>query len=143
MSFGYSVGNCIAGANLTYRLIRALSETRGASIEYQEAIQQLGSIQHTFLQVSQMRASNLLSQATINAASHIVQSSMELIASFLDRTKKYKEMLCGRNNALSVLTGSWQKMGWTLFKNDELKTLSNTLHIKLTAIAVLLSAAQL
>lgn len=143
MSFGYSVGDFIGGANLTYRLIKALSETQGASVEYQEAIHELGSIQQTFLQVSQMKASNVLCQATINAASHIVLSSMELIGSFLERAKKYQRKLSGYNSGSSVVNGSWRKMGWALFKSDELKALRDALHLKLTAIGVLLSSARL
>jgi hypothetical protein len=36
MSFGYLVGDFIAGANITYRLIRVLADSSGASEEYQE-----------------------------------------------------------------------------------------------------------
>lgn len=143
MSFGFSPNDCFAGANLTYRLIRALSETRGASLEYQQAIEELGSIQQTFLQVSQMRASNVLSQATINAASHIVLSSMELIGVFLERTQKYKRKLCGHEGRSSGLATSWHKMGWALFKTEELKALRDALHLKLSAISVLLSSSHL
>jgi hypothetical protein len=91
MSFGYSFGDFVASANLSYRLIRASSETRGASLEYQEAINELASMQHTFLQVGQMRPSSTLSRATINVAPYIVLSSVNLIAEFLEKTKKYRE----------------------------------------------------
>lgn len=142
MSFGYSVGDFIAGANLSYRLIRALTETRGASLEYQEAINELASMQHTFLQVGQMRPSSTLSRATINAASHIVLSSVNLIAEFLEKTKMYREQFCGRASGNAVSDG-WRKMGWVLFKSDELKVLRDSLHVKMTNIALLLSTAQL
>jgi hypothetical protein len=79
MSFGYSIGDFFAGANLSYQLIKALSGTRGACIEYQEAIAELGCLQQTFLQVGRMTTNPNLSPATINAASHIVLSSMSLI----------------------------------------------------------------
>ena len=142
MSFGYSVGDFIAGANLTYRLISALSETQGASIEYQAAIHELGSIQQTFFQVGQMKASNILRQDTINAVSHIVISSLELIGSFLERTKKYRQRFCS-NSGSGLVTDSWRKVGWALFKREELESLRKSLHRKLTAIGVLLSTAQL
>jgi hypothetical protein len=105
MSFGYSVGDFIAGANLSYRLIRALSETRGASLEYQEAINELAAMQYTFLQVGQMRPSSTLSLATINAASHIVLSSINLIAEFLEKPKKYQEQFCGSRSGNTVTDG--------------------------------------
>ena len=142
MSFGYSVGDFIAGANLTYRLISALSETQGASMEYQEAIHELGSIQQTFFQVGQMKASSMLSQATINVASHIVISSLELIGNFLERTKKYRQRFCS-NSGTGLVADSWRKMGWALFKREELESLRESLHRKLTAIGVLFSTAQL
>ena len=140
MSFEFSAGDFIAGSNLTYRLIRALSDTRGASAEYQETILELGSIQQTFLEISRMKESKYLSKATINAASYIILSSIELIGDFLERTKKYRSQFCVKNGSLS---GSWQKLGWVLFKSEELKCLRNALHLKLSSIGVLLSTARL
>ena len=132
----------MAGANLTYRLIRALSDSKGASIEYQEAIQELGSMQHAFLSVSQMRASNILPQSTINAVSHIVLSSVQLIGDFLERTKRYREKLCA-SQELGSISNSWQKVGWALFGSEELRSLRNALHTRLTSIGTLLSVARL
>ena len=73
---------------MTYRLIKALSETKGACIEYQEAMSELGALQQAFLQVGYLRPSHALSQATINAAVYIVLSSVELIVEFLSKTQK-------------------------------------------------------
>jgi len=134
------LGDFIAGANLSYRLIKALSETQGASIEYQEAIAELGSLQQTFLQVGQMKPNPTLSRATINAASCIVLSSVSLIGEFLSKTQKYRERLYGGRSGNTV-SDSWQKMGWVLFKKEELKALKEALHLRLANIAVLLSTA--
>lgn len=142
MSFGYGIGDFIAGANLSYRLIKALSESQGASLEYQEAIAEIASLQQTFLQVSQMRASKTLSQATVNMAEVIVMSSMELIGGFLTKTHKYREQLCGRRSS-SNASASWQKMGWVLFKKEELRQLRDELHLKLSHISLLFATAQM
>jgi hypothetical protein len=88
MSFGYSLGDFIAAANLSYQLIRVLSETKGACLEYQEAMMELGAMQQAFLQVSQMKHSDLLPRATTNSASHIVMSAIDIIADFLERSKQ-------------------------------------------------------
>ncbi|MCJ1240844.1 hypothetical protein MMC14_008848 [Varicellaria rhodocarpa] len=141
-TFGYGVGDFIAGANLTYRLIHALSTTQGTSVEYQDAMQELANIQQTFLQVSQMRISNILSPTTVNAVAHIIISSMEVMGKFLDRTKTYQQRL-GRCSESTMVADSWCRMGWALFKQEELKSLRDTLHMKLSAINVLLSSAQL
>jgi hypothetical protein len=141
MSFGYSVGDFIAGANLSYQLVKALSDSQGASIEYQEAIAEVGSLQQMFLTVSQMRPNRTLCQATINSAQVIVMSSMTLIGAFLDKTRVYRERLCGRGRG-SMLSDSWQKMGWVMFRKDDLRMLRNELHTKLSHISLLLATAQ-
>jgi hypothetical protein len=141
MSFGYSIGDFIAGANLSYRLIKALSETQGAFLEYQEAIAEISNLQQMFLTVSQMRPNSTLSQATINMAQLIVMSSMDLIGAFLATTQKYRERLCGRRTGNGV-SDSWAKMGWVLFKKEELKRLKDELHLKLSHISLLLATAQ-
>jgi hypothetical protein len=142
MSFGYSVGDFIAGANLSYRLVRALSETKGAFVEYQEAIAELGSMQQAFLQVSQMRPSDNLSLATVNAASYIVLSSLKLIGNFLEKTEKYRERLSGRARG-GTISDSWQKVGWSLFGKEEMRSLRDGLHVKLSSLSVLLAVAQM
>ena len=139
MSFGYSVGDFISGANLTYQVIHALSSSTGTCIEYQEAINELGCMQQTFLQVGHLKQSQSLCPATINAVSHLVISSVEIIGKFLERTKLYQRRLSDNRGGMA---GSWQKVGWTLFKKDELMRLRDTLHVRLNAVNVLLSTAQ-
>ncbi|TLS26623.1 hypothetical protein PpBr36_05285 [Pyricularia pennisetigena] len=75
MSFGYSVGDLIAGANMTHKLVRLMSGTSGASVEYQEAMAELCAMQDAFIQISKMhRVSDvrIFPQATVNAVSVIV-----------------------------------------------------------------------
>ncbi|KAK2474509.1 hypothetical protein H9L39_14469 [Fusarium oxysporum f. sp. albedinis] len=139
MSFGYSVGDVIAGANLTYRLIRIMADTEGGSDEYVEAMSELSAMQQAFLQISEIRNHKMLPPATVNAASHIVLSSMGTIAKFLERTKKYQRQL--EDPRASTFQSSWHKVGWTLYKSHELRTLRDALHSRLTSVQVLLSAA--
>ncbi|OBT52271.1 hypothetical protein VE04_07263 [Pseudogymnoascus sp. 24MN13] len=141
MSFGYSIGDFIAGANLSYKLFKALSSSRGATQEYQEAVMEIGAMHQAFLQVGRMTSNPTVSHATINAASCIVLSSMSIIDDFLERTKRYRERLCGRTQG-NMLSDSWQKMGWALFGKEELKALKDALHTKLSSISVLLATAQ-
>ena len=148
MSLGYSVGDFIAGANLTYQLIRVLRGSRGASDEYQEAMLELDSMQKAFLQVSQMKCSQVIPLATINSASFIVMSSMDVIADFLERTKKYQKRLGGGQAYITtpVTPGeladtSWCKIGWALYKKEELRQLCDTLRSRLGSVQLLLSSA--
>ncbi|KAF5975020.1 hypothetical protein FCOIX_7925 [Fusarium coicis] len=139
MSFGYSVGDVISGANLTYRLIRIMADTEGGSDEYVEAMSELAAMQQAFLQISEIRNHKLLPPATVNAASHIVLSSMDTIAKFLERTKQYQRRL--EDPRTSTFQSSWHKIGWTLYKSHELHSLRDALHSRLTSVQVLLSAA--
>jgi hypothetical protein len=141
MSFGYSAGDFLAGANLTYQLIKALSGTQCAFQEYQEALRELGCFQQVFMQVSRMVENPNLNPSTINAASHIVLSAMILIGDFLTKTQRYRERLNGRESG-NAASDSWQKMGWVLFKKDELRALKEALHVKLTSVSLLIDTAQ-
>ena len=66
MSFGISAGDFIAAATLTYKLILALSESSGSSMEYQQLIQDLSCVHRTLLQVEQMKCARQLGQSTVN-----------------------------------------------------------------------------
>ncbi|KAI0887769.1 uncharacterized protein GGS22DRAFT_88928 [Annulohypoxylon maeteangense] len=137
MSFGFGVGDFIAGANLAHKLIRVMTETRGASAEFQEALAEVCGIQQILIQLTQLCRSEVLPRATLNSIAQIVMPSMTTIADFLDRTKHYQEKLSPRGG----LSGSWCKMGWALFRKDELKLLRDTLHSRLSSINTLLAAA--
>jgi hypothetical protein len=89
MSFRFSVGDLIGAANLTYRLSKALRESQNAGEEYRAAIDELGCVQHLFIRVSCLKANRLISQATFQSASYLVIGSMDVIQSFLQRTRKY------------------------------------------------------
>lgn len=134
MSFEYSCGDFIAGAYLSYKLIRALSESQGACIEYQEAIAEITSLQETFILISTMKPSDTLDIATINAASHFVMSSMNMIGDFLVKTREYRRKAKAAGGPFNM--SAWQRMGWVLFKKEELTTLKNDLHQKISNINV-------
>ncbi|KAI1343154.1 hypothetical protein F5Y15DRAFT_278667 [Xylariaceae sp. FL0016] len=137
MSFGFGIGDFIAGANLAHKLIRVMTETRGASLEYQEALAELCSIQQVFIQVTQLSRNEILPKATLNSLAQIIMPSMTTIADFLNKTKHYQIKLSPGGG----LSSSWSKMGWALFRKDELKLLRDTLHLRLSAINTLLAAA--
>ena len=58
MSFGFSVGDFLAVAELAYKLGKALSDTKGAAKEYQELITELNVVHKVLLQVDDLRAAN-------------------------------------------------------------------------------------
>ena len=93
MSFGFSVGDFIGAANLTYKLIGALREHHGAGEEYRGAIDQLGCYQAALMRVSYLERNKSFPRDTFDAGSHMVMQSIEMIQAYLDQTKKYDQKL--------------------------------------------------
>lgn len=93
MTLGFSLGDFIAVAQLAYQLRKALSESKGATEEYRTLIAELDVVHRVLLQVNDLRASNQLPQATVNALLFTVNSTRELIGSFLDSYSAYSSCL--------------------------------------------------
>ncbi|KAI0162369.1 hypothetical protein GGR57DRAFT_498710 [Xylariaceae sp. FL1272] len=138
MSFGYSVGDFITGASLTYQLIQTLSSSRGACSEYQEALVELRAMEQAFIQAGNLIQAKTFAPDTLNGIACIALASIEMIQKFLDRTKDLKIRLghkaCG-------VESSWAKIGWQLFGRDELRILKTQLHERLTSINTLITMA--
>jgi predicted TIM-barrel fold metal-dependent hydrolase len=141
MSFGFSIGDLIGAANLTYTLIKALQGSHDAGDDYRAAVHELGCMQQAFIQVSCLGANQKVSQATFASAAWIVMGAMEIIQKYLDKTKKYDQSLGGLRT--SGIRQNLRKVGWTLYKADEMKKLRETLHARLSSLSVLLAAANL
>ncbi|CAG8975184.1 hypothetical protein HYALB_00004245 [Hymenoscyphus albidus] len=141
MSFGFSVGDFITGANLCYKLFDALSGTQCPFEAYREALSEIGDLQCMFLRVRRIFENQNLPQETLNSASHIVLSSVKWTRRYLERTEKLKKRL-GSDRGASRVSDSWQKIGWSLFGEDELKSLRDQMQLKLSSITLLLTTAQ-
>ena len=140
MSFGFSAGDFIAAATLISKLIVALSESSGSSHEYQQTIQDLACVHRTLLQVEQMKQANQFNQSTLNGLLHEVNSTRKPIMDFLERTEKYRKAL-QQGGSGSTVKDSWRKIGWSLFKKEEILALRDTLQLRLLSINILLSTA--
>lgn len=141
MSTDFSVGELIGAANLTYRLIKALHGSHDAGDEYRAAINELGCVQQALVRVSCLGSNKNFPRATFDSASCLVMGSMDIIESFLNRTKKYDRRLGSLGSP--GFSQTWRKVGWTLFKAEEMKFLRDTLRTRLSALGILLAAANL
>lgn len=93
MSFGFSVGDFLAVAQLAYQLGKALSDTKGAAKEYQELIAELNVVHKVLLQVEGLRAANQLATATVNALLFTVNTTNVAMETFLDDHAAYDKSL--------------------------------------------------
>ena len=142
MSFGFSVGDFVAGASLAYDLIIALSSSRGSSMEYQQLIQQLYIMHKTCMHVEQIRSSNQMTHATLNATVLIVKNISKQIEAFLRKTEKYRKSLRAGGSG-SIAKDAWRKVGWSLFKPTEVKKLKEDLQSAMSQLGTLVSLAGL
>jgi hypothetical protein len=141
MSFGFSVGDLIGAANLTYKLIAALRENHDAGEEYRDAIDELGCYQTALMKVSCLARNPSVSRDTFDAASHMVMQSMDMIQSYLDQTKKYDQRL-GKAEPSGFRYGV-RKIRWTLLKADDMKKLRESLQRRNAGLQLLLQCAGL
>jgi len=121
MSFGFSVGDFLAVAQLAYQLGKALSDTKGAAKAYQELITELNVVHKVLLQVDDLRAANQLAQATLNALLFSVNTINVAMETFLEEHAAYTESLKpeGSGNPVKdiVMRGKWstqmpEKASW-------------------------------
>jgi hypothetical protein len=111
MSFGFSVGDILSGATLAYRLYQSLSSTKGSAQEYRELIAELNVVHKVLMQVDQLRASNQLAQATLNAMLFIVNSASEAMETFILNNEGYGESLKAGGSG-NVVKDGWRKGKW-------------------------------
>jgi hypothetical protein len=118
MSLGFSVGDILGGASLAYQLCNALSETKGSSRDYQQLIAELNVVHKVLIQVEQLRVSNQLAQATLNALLFITNAANEAMEVFLADHEKYTESL-KRGGSGNLLKDSWRKGKWAFEMETE------------------------
>ena len=93
MSFGFSVGDFVATAQLAYTLGTALSDSKGAAKVYKDLIAELNVVHKVLLQVDELRAANQMAKATVNALLFTVNTTNVVMETFLDEHEGYEKSL--------------------------------------------------
>ena len=108
-----SIGEIVTAAKIVHSIYKALSDSMGASYDYQCLIAELRSFEQalktvelaiTFAHPTGSDALNIAAETT---------TCVELLKRFDDRIRSYQKALGGRKGA------SWRKIGWSLFKAEE------------------------
>ena len=108
-----SFGDIVTAVDIVHSIYKALSDSMGASYDYQCLIMELRSFEQALKIVDLAIA---VAPPTGRDAFDIATettTSLELLKKFDDRIKSYQKALGGRKGA------SWRKIGWSLFKADE------------------------
>ena len=108
-----SIGEIVTAAKLVHSIYKALSDSMGASYDYQCLISELRSFERALKIVDYaITVAPPTGRDALNIAAETT-TCLELLKMFHDRIKSYQKALGGRKGA------SWRKIGWSLFKADE------------------------
>jgi hypothetical protein len=108
-----SIGDIVTVANIVHSIYKALSDSTGASYDYQCLITELRSFEQALKFVDVViTAAPPTGRDAFDIAAEIT-TCLELLTTFHDRIRSYQKALGGRKSA------SWRKIGWSLFKADE------------------------
>jgi hypothetical protein len=138
-----SLGDILAIAQLEFNLAKTLSASRGSSAEYQELISELHSLSSALeglhRQLSDQPPNRLhLDYSTENAIKFSLEKCRTLMNDFHERVKGYEKAL-QKGGSGSKMRDSWRKIGWGIFKREDVVDLKNKLMEQKTTINLMLS----
>jgi hypothetical protein len=108
-----SFGDIVTAASIVHSIYKALSDSMGASYDYQYLIMELRSFEQALKIVDlAITAATPSGRDTLDIAAEIT-TCLELLKTFYDRIRSYQKALGGGKGA------SWRKIGWSLLKADE------------------------
>ena len=111
-----SIGDIVTAAKIVHSIYKALSDSMGASYDYQCLITELRSFEQALKFVDVViTAAPPTGRHALDIAAEIT-TCLEILKTFDDRIRSYQKALGGRKGA------SWRKIGWSLFKADEVAT---------------------
>jgi hypothetical protein len=138
MSFGYSVGDVIAIGSLLFKIGATLRDSTGSSADYQELVLRFDCFEQLLKTVRRQIASSQLPRPAAHAIIGHVSKCEPLLRKFDTTTEKYKKSL-SRGGSGKKLKDSWRKIGWGMYKRDEILELYEGLGTQMDAINLLLS----
>jgi hypothetical protein len=117
-AFGFSVGDFIACINLVNDLIRALSDSAGAKLQYQRLITELINLKSALTEVRQLKVEESQASQKI-ALEQVAFQCQKTIETFLTENAKFKTTLAAQTTSSNW---SWRanlhKIQWAMCKED-------------------------
>lgn len=115
-----SFGDLITAVDLAISLVRVLSDSCGASTEYQDVILQLLDLSDTLkLALESLQSHTRARPQLVQAVRAEVARTTSTMEKFLERVRAYQDSL-KKGGSGKMWKDSWRKIGWGLFKKEEL-----------------------
>lgn len=137
MSFGFSVGDFIAGGSIIADIISNLRESGGSKSEYQEIIRELEGLQHALSYLDKLQSSDGCS-TSIDSIKYAALSCRRPLEQFLDKIKKYDNVL-GVSSKAGMIKSAADKLIWAYTQRDEIRKLQAYLNVHFGTINILLA----
>jgi hypothetical protein len=140
------IGDIIALATLATQIVKALSDSYGSSVEYQELIEEFRSLSSTLTFVVEQLSGVTLTQQSQNIVMHITSETARCrstIEKFHKSIESYEQALgSGASHRRRDLPRKiWRKICWSLFKKGDLVATKTKLSQHQTRIHILLTLA--
>ncbi|KAI0064429.1 hypothetical protein BV25DRAFT_1823434 [Artomyces pyxidatus] len=133
-----SFGDIVTAADLALRIFKALSDSSGSSFEYQCLVAELNSMFQVLKLVDFAVRSTPLRPDVVEGINAESARTRVLLERFWERIKGYQKSL-GTGGSGS----SWRKIGWGLFKTDEITAFRTKLAAHRETIASFLMSSVL
>lgn len=138
MSFGFSVGDFIAVAELITNITNSLRDAGGSKSEYQELVRELEYLQSALQHLDRLGSSKSSSFTTLDSIKCAALSCRNPLQEFLRKSEKYDKSLGvrGTNRGFRATT---DKLRWSFGHKAEVCKLQNYLNVHVGTINILLA----
>ena len=132
-----SIGDIVTVINIVQSIYKALSDSMGASYDYQCLIEELRSFERALKIVDHATTVAPPTEHDADIAAEIT-TCLELLKTFHDRIRPYQEAL-GSGKRASSLKIIFRKIRWSLFKANEVESFRQKISQHKQNITVFLS----
>ncbi|KAF8253177.1 hypothetical protein K440DRAFT_279586 [Wilcoxina mikolae CBS 423.85] len=137
-TFGYSAGDFIAAVGLIAKITKALSDTKGASNEYQLVVIELQALERVLFQLEALKP-NEANIGHINAVRAMALTCRLPLQDFINKLTKFEKSM-GPRTSRNALHTFGRKAQWAVVMLDEVTTFRVTIAAKVASIHLLLGA---
>ena len=144
VSFGFSVGDFVAGISLIIEAVHSLSDTNGAQADYEELGRQLTNLRKGFECIEGLNLGTT-QLAQVSAVETALNDCRLCVDGFVQRNSKFKslEATSGKQWSLAELKRQGRKVQWALWKKADVAKFRGAIQQHSDAIQMLLASIQM
>ena len=136
-----SFGDIVTAANLVWAIYTALRETKGAAEDFQSLIQELKSFHHAlnlvYIIVSKVSPKETMAKCILAE----ILVCIEFLRNFHHSIEGYQRKLGDGNTRSSWYSSSWHKIGWSVFKRQDIANIRSNVSRHQQIIEMYLNGA--